>query len=484
MSSMKNQTETEKKRSVSGKALKSGVWYTLCNFLLKSLGFITTPIFARLLTKEEYGNFTNYQSWLSIVAIVVTLEMSSCVIRGKFDFEEDFDGFVSAVVFCGVSITAVAYGAVLLFPRFFEMIFDMEMPYIHLMFLNCLVAPAFSILQAKHRILQKYIEVVILSLSSAVISTLASVYCVMNFKDKLFGRVFGMTAPLIVIYLIIFIMIMVRGKCFYRKEYWKYAIVFSLPLVPHLLSNTLLNSADRIMIKKICGPEDAALYGLAYSAGAVIATLFTAMNSAWEPWLFDRVNEGDYETVKKTSRYYLIFFVLLVLGAILIAPELVLIMGGRSYAEAVFVIPPVMIGYGCKFVYTFYVNMEKFAKRTSFISIGTLIAAGLNILLNLIFIPIIGYQAAAYTTLVGFLLLAFLHYFMAKRMDIIGMYDNRFLFLVLFVMIAAGLLFQALYLVSLWVRWGCILAMGAAGLLYSLKMAKKYNLFEKYLKKK
>ena len=72
MSNMNTNNENEKKQSVSGRALKSGVWYTFCNFLLKSLGFLTTPIFARLLTKEEYGNFTNYQSWLSVVAITVT----------------------------------------------------------------------------------------------------------------------------------------------------------------------------------------------------------------------------------------------------------------------------------------------------------------------------------------------------------------------------------------------------------------------------
>ena len=40
------------------KALKSGVWYTASNFLDKSIGFITTPIFTRLLTKSRVLAYT------------------------------------------------------------------------------------------------------------------------------------------------------------------------------------------------------------------------------------------------------------------------------------------------------------------------------------------------------------------------------------------------------------------------------------------
>ncbi|MBQ9504828.1 MAG: oligosaccharide flippase family protein, partial [Lachnospiraceae bacterium] len=50
------------------KALRSGVWYTLSNFLLQGIAFITTPIFTRLMTKSDFGSFSNYTAWLSIVA--------------------------------------------------------------------------------------------------------------------------------------------------------------------------------------------------------------------------------------------------------------------------------------------------------------------------------------------------------------------------------------------------------------------------------
>lgn len=433
------------KDSISSKALKSGIWYTVSNFLLKGVAFFTTPVFARLLSKSEYGEYSNYTAWQSIIAILVTMELAGCVVRARYDFEDDFDKFLSSITWCGSVVTLAFYLIVILFQDLAVMVFGMDMKYIHLMFLTVLISPALSILQAKHRILQKYISFVILSVVSTIVSTCVSLVCVLNMEDKLFARIYGMSVPFLVVYLGAYIILVAKGKTFYNYEYWKYAVCFCLPLVPHLLSNVILGSSDRIMIKNMCGPEEAAVYSLAYSCGMIISVLFTALNQAWEPWLFDRLNDGDNESVVKMSRYYLVFFIILVEGAVLLSPEIMLFMGGKAYEEAIYVIPPVMAGYGCKFAYTFYVNSERFAKKTAYISIGTMVAALLNIVLNLIFIPIFGYMAAAYTTLIGFLVLLFMHYYMSKKMNIVGMYDNKFVFVIIGLMIVTSVACQLLY---------------------------------------
>lgn len=465
-----------KQTNVSKRAIKAGTWYTLSNFLLKGMGFITTPIFTRLLTKQDFGDYSNFTAWLSILAILATVELRSSVVRARYDYEDHFDEFLSSITVCGTAITAVFYVVVLLFQGFFSDLLGMDMVYVHIMFLNVLISPALSILQAKHQILQRYKSFVLVSLGSTLTSTFLSVFCVIHFENKLFGRIIGSTIPLLVVYLIAYILLLSRGRCLFNTEYWKYAILYSAPLVPHLLANTLLGSSDRIMIKKMCGAEQTAVYSLAYTCGMIVATLFTSMNQAWEPWLFDRLHEKDYHTIRKVSRIYLLFFVCLVEGAILIAPELMALMGGKGYQEAVYVVPPVMIGYGCKFTYTFYVNVEKYEKKTAFISIGTLLAAGINIVLNYIFIPIFGYQAAAYTTLIGFLLLVILHYLMSRKMNITQMYDNKFVFGMVLFMIVTGIAAQLLYL-NTWVRYGVIAMTGSIVLFLAYRLYKK--LFER-----
>ena len=48
---------------MNNKVLKSGIWFTISNFIVKSIGFITTPIFTRMLSKSEFGDFNNFTTF-------------------------------------------------------------------------------------------------------------------------------------------------------------------------------------------------------------------------------------------------------------------------------------------------------------------------------------------------------------------------------------------------------------------------------------
>lgn len=457
------------------KALTSGVWYTVSNFLLQGIAFITTPIFARLLTKSDFGSFSNYTAWLSIVAIVCTMEFKSSVSRAYYDFTEDFDEYLSSVTFFGTIITAVFYIIVIIFRGFFTKILGMDFFYINVMFLNVLFAPALEILQAKHRIQLKYKAFVAVSIVTTLSSTLLSVLLVTCLKDRLFGRIVGQALPLIIAYIIAFVLVTAKGRTIYKKEYWKYAFLFSAPIVPHLLSNAILGSSDKIMITSMVGSEANAIYSLAYSCGMIISVLFTSMNQAWVPWLFEKLHDKEYDTVDRVSKLYLIVFLIMLEGAILLAPELMLILGGKQYADATVLVPPVMLGYGFKFAYTFYVNIEQYEKKTYFISVGTIIAAAVNIILNFIFIPKYGYTAAAYTTLLGYVILMLLHLIFCRNiLRIAEMYSNSFILLLLGAATAVGLLSGILYENTV-VRYVVIGIMAIAGLIMLCKLYIKYR---------
>ena len=427
------------------------------------------------MTKSDFGAFSNYTAWLSIVAIVCTLEFKSSVSRAYYDFTEDFDGYLSSITFLGTLITAGFYALVLIFRGFFESLLGMDFLYINIMFLNVLFAPALEILQAKHRIQLKYKAFVVVSIVTTLSSTLLSVLLVTRLENRLAGRILGQALPLIIAYIIAFILVTSRGKTIYNKTYWKYALVFSAPIVPHLLSNTLLGSSDKVMITYMIGSEANAIYSLAYSCGMIISVLFTSMNQAWVPWLFEKLHEEDHMTVKKVSKLYLAVFMIMLEGAVLLAPELMLIMGGRSYEEATVLVAPIMLGYGFKFAYTFYVNIEQYEKKTYFISVGTIAAAVINIVLNLIFLPRYGYAAAAYTTLAGYVILMVLHLIFCRSiLKIAGMYDNVFILLALGLMTVAGLASQLLYN-NTPVRYVVIAVLAAAGVAMLCKLARKYR---------
>lgn len=55
--------------------VRASAWFLICSFLQKGISMITTPIFTRLLTTQEYGEFNVFNSWLSIVTVFVTLNL-------------------------------------------------------------------------------------------------------------------------------------------------------------------------------------------------------------------------------------------------------------------------------------------------------------------------------------------------------------------------------------------------------------------------
>ena len=67
--------------------VKSGFWYMFSNVLVKVISFLTIPIFTRLLSQEEFGYFNNYNSWLQIIAIFVTLNLHNSLVTAKHDYK-------------------------------------------------------------------------------------------------------------------------------------------------------------------------------------------------------------------------------------------------------------------------------------------------------------------------------------------------------------------------------------------------------------
>lgn len=408
------------------KALKSGVWYIVSNFIAKGAVFITTPIFTRLMSVDDIGMFSNVSAWVHILMIITSLELMTSVTFAKFEYGADsLNGFISSVLVLSSSVTFAFYAIVLVFHDFFMTLFKVDFLSLNLMFLYCLVSPALQMIQVKNRVLFQYKSSTILSIASVFSSTLSSLALVVFMQDKLAGRTIGYFGSLIIFNLIIYLFILYQGKTV-NPHYWKFALSISIPMVIHGLSGQLLSSCDRIMITRMIGSSQNALYSIAYTCSSVISVLWSSLNTAWSPWAYDQMEKENFSKLKKASKPYIVLFFIIVTIFMLVAPELMLIMGGRHYLSAVACTPPIVVGMFFQFVYSVYVNIEFFNKKQKYTAVGTTIAAVLNVVLNWLLIPVFGYIAAAYTTLIGYIALFVIHFLIVRRMGKTWWYDTRF----------------------------------------------------------
>ncbi len=436
-------------------ALKSGIWYILEIFTTKGILFFTIPIFARLMSHDEFGLYSNYESLLRIFSVFVTLNLSASFISARFDFAESFEKYVLSLLSLSTVSSLTWLVIINFFSDWFISVTDLNIKYLNIIIIYLLFFSVIDIFIARERFIFRYKTLVLTNLAIESGKAILSVILTICMSNKLDGRILGTLYPTVMAGVIIFYKLKwkVRETNF---KYWHYALPICLPYIPHLLSLTVLNSIDKLMITKICGPGYNALYSLAYSCGIVVTLLVISLNNAFSPWLGEQMKNENVAAVRTVASRYLLLFAFLASGFMLIAPELLLIMGGESYNEAVYVIPPVALGCVFQFVYTMYVNIEQFKRKTVGMALASILAAAINFVLNIAFIPRYGYIAAAYTTAVSYLCLMMIHMFLVFKIGYLKIYDITNTWVILFVMAIYAVLINYLYSLYL-IRYSMIL---------------------------
>lgn len=478
-------TLMEKYRTMHAPA-KASLWFLICSFLQRGISTITTPIFTRLLSRAEYGQYNVFNSWMGIVTIFISLNLSSGVyVQGliKFDkernvFSSSLQGFTTALI---GGWTAVYF----LFKDFWNDFFSLTTVQMIAMFVLIWSSSAYNFWAAEQRTLYNYRALVIITLIVSIASPTLGIFCVIHAHDKVTARILAWALVDLIAYTGLFIAQMLRGKKFFSAKFWKYAFLFNIPLIPHYLSQTVLNSADRIMIKDMIGPDAVGIYSLAYSISLIMTMFNTALMQTISPWIYQKIKDKKIQDIASIAYVTLLLIAGVNLILIAFAPEAVAVFAPKSYYEAIYVIPPVAMSVYFMYSYDLFAKFAFYYEKTTFIMIASVIGAVLNIILNYYFIRLYGYQAAGYTTLACYVIYCVGHYiFMNKICDQfcngIRPYDIKRIMVITILFIVFGflLLFTYDYIV---VRYGII---AIACIAAFIKKKELFNVTKKILQVK
>ena len=430
----------------SKKTINAAFWYIITSFISKALLYIFTPLYTRLLTVEEFGEYNNFISWQNILVTLMSFDLAAAVSIAYYDFEEKkkFEGFINTISILSYLIPALFCVIILVFGEFFSSLFSIRKEYLFILSVYICLGNTINIFLAEQRVRLKYKLSALLTVGAAIGTVACTLIFVFLFGDKLKGILWGGILVNAIVSFIIAIWIWIRNRSF-KKEYAKYALSIAVPLVPHVLASTILGSADKVMITRYCGDKYTAMYGLVYTISLVVTMVASSINKAWTPWFFDRLKNNKKKYIKPVSN---IIVTTIGVGAFflcLMAPEVLHIIGGESYQEAAVVMPPIIISCIVNCVSTFYINIEFYNKKTMGISVATVISAGVNVLLNWFFVKGYGYVAAAYTTVVSSILTLFFHIYKVKKQKMIDVFDNKYLLISVFVLSVSVELIIILY---------------------------------------
>ena len=409
-----------KKYNSLSKPLKAALWFTVCNFALKGISFFCIPIYARLLSTDEYGKMSVIVSYESIFNIFATFELSlGAYQRGLLKYKDDVDMFEQSIVLLSNLLTIAFTLLIVLFWRPFSGFTGFSLSIFLLMMGYFIVFTPYNCWLNRKRFAYDYKAAVAVTLSMALISNLCPIIT-LNLLGKTSDIKVGST---LLASILICFPFWAKNCNFLElkkytervKNYFSYALKFQGPLVFHSLSYYVLNQSDRVMIGHLTNNTSAAYYSVAYSLANVIIIFQNSLNQVLKPWRFQKLEGKNYKDVRDISNAVIVIVGAVIVFFSLLVPSVLKLMFKPEYYEAVQSMAPVAFSVYFLFLYTIFVDVESYYGKTNYIAYVSVFCAVLNVVLNYIGIQLFGYTACAYTTLFCYIIMAFLHYgFMYK----------------------------------------------------------------------
>jgi O-antigen/teichoic acid export membrane protein len=442
---MKNSTEMK----------KASTCYLFGSLFNKGMAFFTVPIFTRLLSTSDYGIVTTYNSWIAILAMVVGFALHSGIRIAFVDYKDEMKDFMATTTTFTLLSGGVLSASVLLISNFVTTTISSTLIIICLFqsISSALIEDYSMYLMMQYRYKFRALVMILPNLISVIISVIVIKFVL---SDHLYlGRIIPTASTIILFGLMVCVLVFSKSRCFFNKEYLKYALSFSLPLILHGIALNILSQSDRTMITWLADSSQTGIYSLIYNFSMIATVITTSLEGIWVPWFYTHIHKKKAKEINTIAKDYINLMTYCLIGIIMVGPEVVKILALSSYWDGIKIIPPVVISNFIIFAYTLYVNIEHYHKKTKGITVNTVIAAITNIILNYLLIPKFGYVAAAFTTLVSYLVSFALHAFKSKKLEP-ELYPITYFILPLSEICVATVLFYV-FMDNAIIRWGVVI---------------------------
>lgn len=384
--------------------------YLAIEILTKLIPFLSVPIIVNHTSKSDFGEFSLYLSLLPILGIVIIGAGQKTAISRVWVFaSEKRTSLLTAITMLN-SFFVFLVCVVLLFIFYFLQILSFYMLAISLLVLIAGLAYAFIdlflqkiillgsvITHHKFYFLKQVLPYIFVLLYILLFKRISGFLLISIFSISLILVGFIVILPHFRLLFSNFHKLSIKKWVLYCLYYSKYALISAG-------SAFVLNFADRSLIAVFNSTKEVAEYSIAYTVGMILSLLVLALNKVWQPFILKNLKEKRFEKIKYYGRLYIILVLIFAILLSLFGKQILLFISNETYLNVADIIPVIVFGFFFYFLYTLYSNITFFYKKMHLFYVPAVIAALLNVILNLILIPSFGYKIAAWTTLISYML--------------------------------------------------------------------------------
>ena len=199
----------------------------------------------------------------------------------------------------------------------------------------------------------------------------------------------------------------------------RHLLAFGIPLVPTSLAYWVFLTSDRLILGKLSTLEQLGLYSVANSLVGLATIVVTAFAQAWSPHsirLYEEERGLASVTYGRVMTYLLAGFGLLAVGITAFGPELLQLLTTAAYSGASAAIAPLAIGLVAMASTQITAGGISLVKRTKYLALLAWLAAGANVVLNLVLDRPFGMLGAAWATAFAYIGLTLMYLVTSQRL--------------------------------------------------------------------
>lgn len=415
--------------------------YGLSSIIGKFLNWLLVPLYTYVLAQQsDYGIVTNLYAWTALLLVILTYGMET----GFFRFANKEGAhpntvYVTAMVslfttsllfavLCCVFCYPIA--AALGYPDHSEFIALLSV----VVAMDAFACIPFAYLRYKRRPLQFAALKLLFVFLNILLNLFFLVLCpkiqdaawVAPWYNPDYGVGYVFVANILAtgiqtLCLLPYILEPLRGRVepLFSFPLLKDMLRYSLPLLVLGVCGIMNQTLDRILFPFLYTAADAqaqlGIYGACFKVAMVMMMFTQAFRYAYEPFVFAKhKDKQSVEAYADAMKYYILFSYLILLGMVFYLDLLKYIIA-PTYWEGLKIVPVVLWAYIFQGVYFNLSFWYKLTDKTQYGAYFSLVGVVITFVLQVIFVPRIGYMASAASSAVCYFAIMLLSYFVGRK---------------------------------------------------------------------
>lgn len=391
--------------------VKNTIIIFIGKFCTQFITLLLLPLYTHFLSTEDYGYIDLIQTYLTFFIPLILLKIDAGIFRFLIDArksEEEKNKIITNgifIMFVELIISTILFAiAVKIF----------SIKYSILIVMNLISLSVLTFLLQIVRGIGKNKQYSFSSIIAAIVTIVLNLIFLVGFhKNGKYVLIASLISNIIcTIYLLIANKILKNVKIKYiDKKLIKDLLKYSIPMIPNELSWWIVHVSDRTIISYALGVAANGIYSVSCKFSNILSSIFNIFNLSWQESAALHINDTDKDeffsnVINKVFNLFICFCI----GILACLPFVFELLIKDSYREAYKYVPILLLANIFSVLIGLIGSIYVAKKMTKEVAKTTMIAAIMNLTIDIALIKVIGIYAAAISTLVSYMLLAIYRY--------------------------------------------------------------------------